>query len=35
MIDLNTQIASNSGLESTFAFAINNLGEVAGVGVPR
>jgi probable HAF family extracellular repeat protein len=34
MIDLNTLIRPGSGLRLTFAFAINDHGEIAGVGVP-
>jgi len=32
MIDLNSLIPPDSGLELTFAFAINNRGEIVGVG---
>ncbi len=34
MIDLNTLIPPGSGLQLTFAFAINDQGEIAGIGVP-
>jgi probable HAF family extracellular repeat protein len=34
MVDLNTLIPSDSSLQLTFAFAINNRGEIAGLGVP-
>lgn len=34
MVDLNTQIPPGASLQLTFAFAINERGEIAGVGVP-
>jgi probable HAF family extracellular repeat protein len=34
MVDLNTLIAPGSGLELTFAVAINDRGEIGGFGVP-
>ncbi len=34
MVDLNSLIPPGSSLELTFAFAINDRGEIAGVGVP-
>lgn len=35
MVDLNTLIPSNSGLQLVETFAINDRGEIAGNGVPR
>ena len=34
MVDLNSLIAPGSNLELTFAFAINDPGEIVGIGVP-
>ena len=34
MVDLNSLIARGSGLELTFAFSINNHGEIVGTGIP-
>jgi hypothetical protein len=34
MVNLNSLIFGDSSLQLTFAFAINNRGEIAGVGVP-
>lgn len=34
MVDLNTLIPPGSGLELTFAFAINDEGQIVGIGVP-
>jgi probable HAF family extracellular repeat protein len=34
MVDLNSLIAPGSSLELTFAFSINNHGEIVGTGVP-
>ena len=34
MVDLNTLIPAGSSLQLTFAFAINDRGEIVGVGVP-
>jgi probable HAF family extracellular repeat protein len=34
MVDLNTLIAPNSSLQLTFAFAINDRGEIVGTGLP-
>jgi probable HAF family extracellular repeat protein len=35
MVDLNTLILPNSSLELTFAFAINDRGEIVGTGLPN
>jgi probable HAF family extracellular repeat protein len=35
MMDLNTLVPPGSSLELTFAFAINDRGEIVGVGVPQ
>jgi probable HAF family extracellular repeat protein len=35
MVDLNTLIPAGSSLELTFAFAINDRGEIVGTGVPQ
>jgi probable HAF family extracellular repeat protein len=34
MVDLNSLVATGSNLELTFAFAINDSGEIVGIGVP-
>ncbi len=34
MVDLNTLIPPNSSLELTFAYAINDPGEIVGTGLP-
>ena len=34
MVDLNTLIPTGSGLQLTFAVAINDAGQIAGFGVP-
>jgi probable HAF family extracellular repeat protein len=34
MIDLNTRIPADSGLQLVYALSINDRGEIAGIGVP-